>query len=183
MVWPYVQRSLSHDLYISLSPPEIFAWTQPVSFKAGERKTVQGVTVEYVKPTRTGTPGQPGAKFGGIVRVVDEGKEYEANPTMELTEDGVQPNLTQAGPNYSIALQGMNAADRSINIQLLFSPAIYPITVYYKPLTLLVWLGAGILSFGGLMAAVARRVPRPAPDRTVAEEPAMPEPVESTISP
>lgn len=183
MVWPHVQRSLSHDVYVSLSAPEIYAWPEPAAFKPGETKTVHGITVQFVKPTREGTPGQPGAKFGGVFRVLQDGKAFEANPTMELTGGGVQPNLVQAGPDFAMAIGGMNAADGTIRLQLLYSPAIYPITIYYKPLTILVWLGAGILFVGGLMAAIARRLPRTEPDRIVAVESESPIPVASTISP
>ncbi len=163
MVWPHVQRYLSHDVYLSMAPPEFKAWKDPVILRPGESRTVDGSTIEYLSATREGQLGAMGVTFGAKVRFTTEGDDgephqYLANPSVKLTSDGLQPSLERVGPDYLIAMiGGMNASDRSVQLMLFFSPPIYPITIYYKPLTGLVWLGAIVMTGGGLMSAWSRR--------------------------
>jgi hypothetical protein len=104
-----------------------------------------------------------GVTFGARVRVSvrgadEEWHQYSANPSVQLTENGLSPSLEQVGPDYLIAMVGgMNAADRSVQLMLFFSPPFYPITIYYKPLTGLVWLGMIVMTGGGLLSAWSRR--------------------------
>jgi cytochrome c-type biogenesis protein CcmF len=58
---------------------------------------------------------------------------------------------------YTVALNRMDAASKSIEIQVYYKDPLFPMDVYYKPLTGLVWLGTGIMTLGGLMAAFYRR--------------------------
>jgi cytochrome c-type biogenesis protein CcmF len=163
MVWPFIRRSASHDMYLSMSPPEYTAWQQPVTLLPGETKAVNGTTIEYVKPTRKGTPGTMGVTFGAVVKLTTQDSDgnvhvYSANPDVQLSDQGLTPSLPKIGPDYRIAMiGGMNAADRSVQLMLFFSPPIYPITLFYKPLTGLVWLGAILMTGGGLMSAWSRR--------------------------
>ena len=161
-VWPHVERSLTHDIYFSLHAPILDVWEKPLVLKQGETKALDGVTVTYVKPTMQGQPGQPGTRFGAqvLVRTLDASKHeqtYSANPYMELTQDGVQPSLTPVGDDFFAVIESMNAADRSINFKLMFQRPLYPVEIFIKPLTSLVWFGTGILFIGGLMSALARR--------------------------
>ena len=70
----------------------------------------------------------------------------------------LMPSVPNFGPDFRVALLGgINAADGGAQVALLYSPPLYQITLYEKPFTGLVWLGTGILTFGGLLSAVARR--------------------------
>ncbi|MER3496377.1 MAG: hypothetical protein C4320_06025 [Armatimonadota bacterium] len=131
----------------------------------GETKTQDELKITYVRPTMAGEPGQPGTKFGAILNVEYRGRVTAAHPELEITPDGLRPTLVAAGTDFKIAMTTVSPADRSISLQALLSPPVYPVELFEKPLTSLVWLGTLIFTIGAGMAAVSRRVriSRPAP--------------------
>ena len=104
-----------------------------------------------------------GTSFGAVVRLTtkeDDGTihQYTAEPGVQFTGDGLTPNMPRIGPDYRIAMMGgMDASDHSVQLQLLFSPPVFGIDFFYKPLTGLVWLGMITMTGGGIMSAYARR--------------------------
>lgn len=162
-VWPHVERYPFHDVYFSLHQPVIDLLDKPKPIKPGETYREGGVAVTYLKPLQEGEPGMPGAKFGAEIQVSlqDEAgkppKVYTASPMLTLTEDGLLPTLVPVGPDLFANIGRMDAATRAIDVHLLLRKPLYPVDLYTKPLTGMVWLGTGILSLGGLMAAFARR--------------------------
>ncbi|RYG48978.1 hypothetical protein EON79_02850 [bacterium] len=162
-VWPHIQRFAFHDVYFALHKPVTDIWEKPASFKPGETRLEGKVTVTYLKFLQEGTPGTPGAKFGGLFRFKvqerdgEPEKSYDAMPMMALTENGVQPEMAQVGPHLFAMMGRMDAATKAIDLRLMLQQPMYPVEIYTKPLTGLVWLGTGILSLGGFMAAFARR--------------------------
>jgi len=163
MVWPFIQKHLSHDFYMAMEGPDMFAWPKPVAFKPGETKKfaigdpdapIDTMSVTYQNFTRNGEPGMAGTTFGAVLHVVDDFGSFDITPTIKV---GGEPDMPKIGPLFSMAFVGMDAADKSVNLQLLFNPPLYPITVFYKPMTILVWLGTAIFVLGGLMSAFARR--------------------------
>jgi cytochrome c-type biogenesis protein CcmF len=138
--------------------PVTEVWEKPEPFKPGESRAVDGIQVTYVKPTKSGTPGMAGAKFGGEFIIKTRDGEHRVSPYMQLQPGGgPQTSFTPVGQDFLAIISGMNAADRTISLQLLFQRPLYPIELYTKPLTSLVWLGTGILFVGGFMSAIARR--------------------------
>jgi cytochrome c-type biogenesis protein CcmF len=156
-VWPYVKNSPTHDVYFALFPPVTDVWEVPQTFRVKEKREIDGITVEYLEPTTEGEPGTAGAKFGAKMRITTRTGTYDVNPKMELTEGGIQPVLTAVGTEFFAVLGRMDAGTRNVDLKLLFQKPLYPVEVYYKPLTILVWVGTGILTIGGLMAAFGRR--------------------------
>ncbi|RYG22368.1 hypothetical protein EON82_17345 [bacterium] len=162
-VWPSIERFSTHDVYLAMAPPTVFVTPEPVALKPGETKDVGGSLLEYIESTREGEFGQMGTKFGAKLRLTEtdehnERRQYLANPTVELSKEGLIPSLPQIGPNFKVALVGpVNPADKSVQVALMFSPPVYQMELYEKPFTGLVWLGTGILTLGGLMSAFARR--------------------------
>ncbi|MFZ4506871.1 MAG: cytochrome c biogenesis protein CcsA [Fimbriimonas sp.] len=166
MVWPDINRTLSHDTYVSLLPPVIFVWENPQTLKVGQTITQNDITVTYLEPTREGQPGTTGAKFGAKLKITAGGQTHIVSPSLQLAQGGPPvPSIELVGPELATTLMGMNAADRSINVQMLFASPIYPIDLFYKPLTLLVWAGTGILFVGGFWSAMNRRF-RPKPSES-----------------
>ena len=173
-VWPAIRGSLSHDMYFAMQEPEINAWAAPLDIKPGESKQTDSFNVQYLKPTMEGSPGTPGAKFGAVVRISytekdpqtnrDVFRTYDVNPTMQITDQGPIPSVPAVGQDYRIAMMTMNPATKAVKLQLMFSPPIFPLQVFYKPMTSLVWIGTGIFTLGGLWSAVYRRVKRKAPE-------------------
>jgi cytochrome c-type biogenesis protein CcmF len=157
-VWPFVKSYPTHDVYFSLHPPVTEVWEKPQAFKPGETRTIDGVTVTYVKATREGTPGQAGAKFGGEFLIKSRDGQHRVSPYMELMAGGgPQTSFTPVGKDFLATIAGMDAATKTVQLSLLFQRPLYPLEVFTKPLTSLVWLGTGILFLGGMMSAVARR--------------------------
>jgi cytochrome c-type biogenesis protein CcmF len=163
MTWPSIQHYLSHDIYMAMAPPTITAWENPVKLVPGQTAHVSGTTIEYLRPTRHGQPGTVGVTFGALVRLTtqdDDGQfhQYTAEPSVQFTGEGLEPTLPQIGPDFRIAMiGGMDASDRSVQLMLFFSPPIYAIDFFYKPLTGLVWTGMIMMTVGGLVAAYSRR--------------------------
>jgi len=157
-VWPFVKSYPTHDVYFSMHAPVTEVWEKPEPFKPGESRLVDGIQVTCVKPTKSGTPGMAGAKFGGEFIIKTRDGEHRVSPYMQLQPGGgPQTSFTPVGQDFLAIISGMNAADRTISLQLLFQRPLYPIELYTKPLTSLVWLGTGILFVGGFMSAIARR--------------------------
>jgi cytochrome c-type biogenesis protein CcmF len=177
MIWPHIQRYVSHDMYITLHEPAIYAWKDPVWFKPGETKTVEGVTVKYEQLKIDGQLGQPGTSFGAVTKVTvprhdPDTSQVIGSQTHEVTPAivvGQGPTLADVDSNFKIVMTQMDAGDQSVALQLLFASPIFPIELFYKPLTILVWLGTGILFVGGLLSAWARRVRKKAAPVAVEE--------------
>jgi len=161
-VWPFVVVKPTHDIYFALHSPITDVWEKPISIKPGETKTADGVKLTYVGQSRTGQPGMSGTKFISEMQIeVQEtatkfGK-YTIRPYLELGADGVKPSITPVGTQFFAVLGRMDASDRSVELRLLFQRPLYPVELFIKPMTLLVWFGTGILTLGGLMSAFARR--------------------------
>ncbi len=164
-VWPYIVQSFSHDLNIAMGEPVMELFKPAMNIKPGETKTQNNVTIKHLKSTNNGKFGQAGAEFGVLLEISykdkDEIKKFTVNPTLKLTDGGLQPTLHPAG-DVQVALESMNANDKSVNVQLYLNPPFFPIKLFYKPLTSLVWLGTGIFLIGGLMSAAYRRIKRSA---------------------
>ncbi len=176
MVWPYVDRYVAHDFYMAMNKPVIYAWEKPLEFTEGQTRIIKppieedngdaGMTVTYKKFVMQGAAGSVGTSFGAQLHITDGGQEYDVTPSMKIAEGGPQHDLPAVGRSYRMAMLGMDPATKSVQLQLLFSPPLYPIILFYKPMTILVWLGTGIMTLGGLMSAFSRRF------RTKSPEPA-----------
>ena len=159
--WPHVQKYLSHDVYLSLHPPVVKVWDDPLTLAPGATQSIEKFQITYLAPTSEGPLGQPGAKFGAKLRVATPEGTFDVHPTEEITDSGVRQPMVDVGPSFLMYMERMDAANRSVSVQLLFRHPLYPVDLYYKPLTCLVWLGAGLLFIGGGFSAAARRVRRP----------------------
>jgi cytochrome c-type biogenesis protein CcmF len=168
--WPYIERSLSHDMYYFLKAPIVEIFDGPMNLKPGETKVNSDFTIKYLEMTRKGQPGQDGVQFGAKLEVSfrpNEKAPYEKHvvtPTLTMSSGRLLPTLTQVSPDFQAALMSMNANDRSVDVQIFLKPPLYPIQVFYKPLTCLVWIGTGIFTLGGFIAAFYRRLVKKSPE-------------------
>ncbi|HJP82411.1 MAG TPA: cytochrome c biogenesis protein CcsA [Fimbriimonadaceae bacterium] len=171
MFWPHIQRHGTHDVYFALGAPAMNYWDNPESFKVGESKTLKGVTVTYKGYDMIGEPGQPGTKFVGKVDIAYDKEQFQVSPALSVS-DG--PDMPPAG-EFRVMMTRIDAATKGAEIQLFFREALYPIDLYYKPMTGLVWAGAGILAIGGFLAAFYRRPKNPKSGEPVEPEPQLEE--------
>lgn len=173
-VWPFVHQAFGHDVYMSMGAPVIFAWDGDGHwFKPGETQTYQGITVKYLGLETTGQLGTPSAKFTARLKVKVDNRTYDAAPSLMVRD--MKPEMPRVGDELRVTLLRIDANDKSAQLQMLFASPIYPIQIFTKPLTGLVWGGTGILFLGGFISAWYRRRPRPA--EVLADDP---EPVAPT---
>jgi len=154
MSWPYIRHYGFHDFYFSLGKPIITVWPKPEWFHEGETRTVNGLTVTYKKMVTEGQLGTPSAKFGADLDIADRNQTFQVTPHFSVA-DG--PDLPSVNNSLRVALTQIEAADKSVALQMFFASPIYPIEVFTKPLTIFVWTGAGIMTLGGLWSAFYRR--------------------------
>lgn len=174
ITWPHIQRWASHDLYLVLHPLQPSTGSE-LTLKPGETGKISATvwserkdrtyTIRYRKMVREGEAGMAGTKFGAQLEVVDQAGTQELTPKIVLGKDG-GPSHEEVGidDQFSVRLERMNAADQSVTLTLAYKIPVFPVELYYKPLTILVWLGVGILAFGGFVSAFDRRRRR-RPDR------------------
>jgi cytochrome c-type biogenesis protein CcmF len=183
VAWPHIERRATHDMYLHLHPlqfeaggPQEVKPGQRVEFKVANWSEGKEVTyaVTYLEMVREGEAGMDGTKFGAKLKVVGPEGESTVVPKMALT--GAMPDIQPAAIDgyFGIAMQRMNAADRSVTLQMTYNKPVYPIDLFYKPMTSLVWAGTGILTLGGFLSAWNRRRYRkidPELDETTPETP------------
>ncbi len=152
--WPYIEHAVTHDIYMSMSAPVTDFWEEPKRFSVGETQDAGGVSVTYIAFTKHGEPGMANTSFGAKLKVVEDGQAYFVEPKISV---GDGPDSPVASPSLRATLMGIDPADHSIMLQMPYVNTLYPIEMYYKPMTILVWIGTGIMTLGGLMSAFYRR--------------------------
>ncbi|MBL8086939.1 MAG: cytochrome c biogenesis protein CcsA [Chthonomonas sp.] len=161
MVWPHIERNWLMDTYVSLGQPQNNA-SQDLTLKQGETVRFGEMMLTYKKMTRQGEPGQLGTKFGAEVTVESMGQVATVNPEMELGGDqGMVDHPVKIADNMELVMAGMDAADKSVRLRIQLTTPLYPVEIYHKPLTSLVWLGTGVMTLGGFLSAFYRRARRP----------------------
>ncbi len=170
MVWPHIERGLLYDTYVSLGQPQHNA-TEEVSLKPGQSTRYGQLTLTNEGMTREGEFGMEGTKFGAKIRVRGPDTSRTIEPKMEIGRGDVKPIPVKLDDRTNLLMTGMNAGDKSVMLQLQLNTPIYPIDVYHKPMTSLVWFGTGLLTLAGLLAAYYRREPSLASSRHPAAAP------------
>jgi cytochrome c-type biogenesis protein CcmF len=156
--WPYIQRSLSHDMYLALGDPITTVWDEPkVMQPGGVESESTFFSLKYDGYKMQGKPGQMGTKFVAKLHLNSGGVVYNLEPSLTMTPNGLRNSLADAGPQFYVSIESINPADGSATVKMWLKNPVYPMELFYKPLTSLVWLGAGILFLGALMAAFYRR--------------------------
>ncbi len=173
MVWPHIQKGIFEDVYISLRPPQTTPMGKEFTLKPGEQVNLAGRTYKYIGLDRQGQPGAPGTKFGAKIQVTTDGKTEDFLPQLEIGQPGTDLKHlpAQIAPDLVVDMNAMNVADKSVTLDVGTSATLYPLEVFHKPLTILVWLGAGLMGVAGFFAAWNRRSRRRlAPTSAASEE-------------
>lgn len=166
---PDIKRTPLYDLYFVVGSPQLEIQSG-ITLKPGERKEAGDFTLTYVRPSRTGEPGQMGTRFGAHVIVSYKGAEFETHPELELSgpPNGIVRRSSRVGDLAVLTLERLDASNNEATFSLLPPEPIFPIQMFYKPLTSLVWLGAGMMTLGGIFAIGRRR--KRAPDASHTDE-------------
>lgn len=154
---PAIFSSPLYDLYLSVNAP-VFEVAEPITLKVGETKTMQNIQITYLENTRYGEAGQTGTKFGAKLKVVYDAKTFNVEPHMELTPGaGATQHRARIGDEFFAELISLDAATHDAKISIQFTEPFLPIELFYKPFTLFVWLGAGIMALGGILTMIQVR--------------------------
>lgn len=163
VAWPHIQHFAFHDLYVTLAPPQVQV-SDEFTMNEGDTKTIGDLTITYKTLLRAGEPGQAGTRFGAGLTVKNRGGQpQDVIPQMELGAEGPIQRPAVIDENLKVSLNGMDAGKRSVRLQLQREGMIFPVEVFHKPLSGLVWLGTAVMTLGGFMSALyrRRRVDRP----------------------
>lgn len=160
MVWPHVERRWNHDVYVALYEQIIDGEASDAeTFAVGETRTLNNLyEITYEGLERDGEPGQVGTEFRARVTILGAEGEATAAPAIRIASGGeMNRRPVQLNEHYMLVLERIDAATDNAVLQLRYVNPWYPIQIFYKPWTSLVWLGTGILTFGGFMAAWDKR--------------------------
>lgn len=157
-IWPAIHGRGMYDLYLVLHNITFDASGQ-TQMKVGDQRLLEEeqMLITYNGMKSEGPLGQVGASFKADVTVHKDGKTFNVQPMMKMTEAGMENVPGRIGDGYAISLLGIDAADKSAKLQVKYTEPAYVSELFYKPLTLFVWLGIGIMTFGGGLTAWTRR--------------------------
>ncbi len=188
---PHVQRFLLHDIYVALFPFD-FGASEPLMLTPnadpvaeGATARYQGVNIHYKRLETEGTPGTDGARFIAVLDVWGEdGERTEIRPWLQLNKGQIIEEGVGVGDGLKVVMTTpMDAASQAASFRFDYTEPGYPVEVYFKPLTTLVWLGVGIMTLGGFYAAWGRRRKPLAPQEPTAHEAAHDPEVEAPSRP
>ncbi|MBX3095907.1 MAG: cytochrome c biogenesis protein CcsA [Fimbriimonadaceae bacterium] len=156
VVWPAIRRHPFWDLILIVYPMD-FQASNPTTFAKGDLRAHQQITLTYKGYTSNGEIG-PGAHF--IAEFEFQGLDGEpkiVKPELKLVLGGAEPVMARLDDVYELRLDAVMAETGDAVATLFYINPAYPVEVFYKPLTILVWLGVGLMTFGGLMSARYRK--------------------------
>jgi cytochrome c-type biogenesis protein CcmF len=165
--WPAVVSRGLYDLYLVVGDM-FFEATEPTLMEPGAERALQsaGMLVKYNGLDVQGEAGTASAVFGARLTVSFlDGRKFEVKPTFGV---GSGPKAAPVDDDYSVRLDRIDAGSKSAAITVLYRRPAYAVEVFYKPMTVLVWWGVGIMGLGGLIAAWQRRAPRPSKRKAAA---------------
>jgi cytochrome c-type biogenesis protein CcmF len=154
--WPHIERFPLHDIYVALHPPVTDA-TDERTIKIGQTIEMDRFKVTNMGNTREGEAGATGTSFGVKLQVSAGHNQIIINPHIELGKNGIEEHTVPVDKQVVMAMKSMDAATGDAVIQLRFAKPLYPVEVFYKPLTGLVWLGTFMMLVSGMIAALYRR--------------------------
>jgi cytochrome c-type biogenesis protein CcmF len=156
--WPAVHSKLLYDLYLVVGEM-FFEATEPTLLRPGEERALQSaeMLVRYDGLDVQGTPGTQSAVFGAKVHASFlDGRKLDVMPTFSVASG---PRSAVIDDDLAVRVDRIDAATGAAAITVLYRRPAYAVEVFYKPLTVLVWWGVGIMGLGGLVAAWQRRIP------------------------
>ncbi|HXH62340.1 MAG TPA: cytochrome c biogenesis protein CcsA [Fimbriimonadaceae bacterium] len=164
--WPYIHHEGLIDYYYAIGEP-VFDATGESEFypkeQAGEGhpnlRAYKGFTLQYESFQMEGKMGS-GEDVTMTARfMISDGTDaFEVEPGIVITKDGQRlPILARIQDTYTLELTRVDPSTKAVSLIIHYINPAYPMEVYFKPLTLFVWLGIGIMGLGGLLAAAGRR--------------------------
>ncbi len=157
MIRPDIRRFPLYDLYFVTNKPEV-EFASEIQLSPGQEVESGLFKIKMIEKTQEGEPGHLGTKFGALLQVEYDAKVFEVNPKIEITASGIQSHPAAAGEHLIVAIDRVVAGQDTVEISLLPPEPFFPVQVFYKPLTILVWIGAGMMTLGGAFTINRRRL-------------------------
>ena len=164
VVWPSVVSRGLLDYYFTIGEP-IFEATDSTEFVLSadpsnpDTRAHGDVVLMYNGYEAIGSIAEDGVSMLIAKMTATTATEtYEIKPARIISiEAGETPIEARIGNEYRVFLDRMDPTTHTVWIRLEYIQPAYPVEVMFKPLTLFVWLGIGIMTLGGLLAAALRR--------------------------
>jgi cytochrome c-type biogenesis protein CcmF len=154
---PAIQRHALYDMYFVVGSPETEIESD-ITLEEGTERTVGPFKIRYLEKTQSGEAGQKGTRFGARLIVNIAGKDYEAHPEMEIGDSGPVMHPAQLREiGVSVELKRLMADSGAATLSIVSPELIFPVQLFFKPMTGLVWLGAGLITIGGVTTIVGLR--------------------------
>ncbi|MBS1714658.1 MAG: cytochrome c biogenesis protein CcsA [Armatimonadetes bacterium] len=187
MVWPAIHGRGLYDFYLVVHNLTMDA-SGPTQMAKGDQRLLkeEKLLLVYNGLKTEGPLGQKGATFKAQVSVETPDGHFDVEPTLRMGENGIENEPARVGDKFRVSLQSIDAKDKSATLQVHYNEPAYVAEAFYKPLTILVWLGVGIMTLGGGLAAWGRRprrALRPEPIVSEAEPETLPKSPENRHAP
>lgn len=171
-IWPAIHSMGFYDLYVVVHNITFDA-SGPTEMQTGDVRLLKedDLTVKYNGLRTEGPLGQKGATFYAKVTVSTPEEKWDVEPMIRVGEGGMESHPAKVADKWKINLVKIDAADKSATLQVQYVQPAYVAELFYKPLTLFVWLGIGIMTLGGGLTAWTRRFKAKAPNEPLAAEP------------
>ena len=159
MIWPSIHSKGWFDLYLVLYDIS-FEASGGTIMKVGDSRLLKDekMLVTYNGLRTEGALGQPGTKFFAKVTVSTAEGKWDVEPMLTMGKDGLEKTSAKIDDKWKISLEGMNVGEKSVTLQVKYVEPAYIAELFYKPLTILVWWGIGIMTVGAGLTAWTRRL-------------------------
>lgn len=132
---------------------------KPTKLRLGASVFMAGKRVSFRGMAPTGDETNAVINFQFLIEPVLSTKRVEPALTGSMESKSVQVN-----DEYKLALDHIDVATKTTYYRFDHVQSSFPVEVFYKPLTWAVWIGVGIMTLGGFMAAWSRRMSRSTPN-------------------
>lgn len=179
---PYILSRPLYDLYI-VAHQFSFLGSEPTPLLPNENGRFNNILVTFNQMRMEGEAGMAGTTFYADLTVQTPEGTKRVSPYFRITDQAGQferPDIPVT-EHIALSLDRIDPATGEVYIVATYLTEMFPVDVYYKPLTVFVWWGVGIMTLGGLLSAYSRRYrpQKPSDSQTPAEEPMAP-PAEQT---
>lgn len=156
VIWPYIRRQPLYDLYITLYPM-VFEATGETELEPGVTRSFQDLYITYKGMRSEGPMGMTGATFIVELAIGPPGDQEDLEAILTVTDDGLRSIPARYRDTLEFHVERIDAASENATVVVKYVHPAFPAEIFYKPLTILVWLGVGTMTFGLLLSAWARR--------------------------
>lgn len=154
---PAIRRTPLYDVYLAVNSRET-SLPEGLVLGKGESGTVTmdgGLTpirIAYVDKVVTGMPGSPGSTFGVKLQISYRDQTLTGTPEIVMQADGMEHRDLVVGKDFGVRLEALQAEDGTATLSVMYPEPIFVMELFFKPLTILVWIGLGIMTLGGALA-------------------------------